>query len=119
MRVSLADREVRAQQRAHDVHQLRVLKHLLRSPVELAKLRDELLLGQVVLRRVGVCELRRAAARDVQAERERPPAPSQLARKLERDERAHAVAEEGEGLIEMRLYVVAQRLDERAAVVVR
>src|SRR5262245_38080654 len=110
--VGLDDRQVRAQHRQQHLEQLGRLQDGGRDAAVLAlhTLQEERVgeRRQIVVRRSA---MRRAAGRDEQP-LGRPAAAAQRARHLERHEAAHAVAVEGEWLIEIRQDRVADLVDE-------
>src|SRR3954470_9869249 len=69
---------------------------------------QELLVGRRWRRNMIAAELRRARGRGDQNPRDRTAAASKLSRELERDHRAHAVAEKREGLVRIGLNRVGE-----------
>src|SRR5215213_2357166 len=89
-----------------------MLEHLARRPLKLLQLSQQLVLWQVVERRVFSIQLRRRTTRDEHVPRQRAPLTAKEPRHFKGYKRTHAVPEEGKRLVEKRCECRSNRLNE-------
>src|ERR1041384_1692622 len=88
-----------------------MLEHFGWGAVQASELLQELDVRQIVSGRIGVWELWRGAAGDEELDGQAKAIPAERAGQIEGDHCAHAVAEEGEGVIEVWSERFSRRVD--------
>ena len=100
--VRLADAQVGAKQRQHQLQELGLTQNLRRRAAEPPQPRDQLVVRQLVHSRMPIGKVWRAETRHDQVHRAGLAGGAQRAGELEADQRAHAVPEEGKRNAESR-----------------
>src|SRR5215831_14301297 len=100
--VSLAEFEIRAEQRHHQVQEFFLLEHLLRRAVHPLDLFNEFGFAERVNRRISFFQMRSAACRYKKMSGRRPAGSLQVFGQFKTQDGSHAVSEENEVLFEQR-----------------
>ncbi len=79
-----------------------MFQHRPRRAVQPPQVLDEFIVGEVIGRRVSIGQVWGVAARDEHVVRLDPSLPTKAAREVEADQSPHAVAEDGERLVEVK-----------------